>query len=199
MLARNERSLVVRARETHLDGPEVLTAISGCDRQLASLEIVPAMARWVAGTRRGIAPPGFGDVSDLLVLDATDSLAHDLASVLPHVLPGEQVPVGGHLRLFWEVSGLAPAGEPVTTSLGVTAQGRAWLGRAAESIGLVGRRRAVELQWDEVLQPEGGVAPRVLDVDLSGLPAGRYRVTLAVSIGGGVPVTATREIELVRR
>ena len=103
------------------------------------------------------------------------------------------------MRLFWEVSGLAPAGELVTTSLSVTAQGRAWLGRAAESIGLVGRRRAVELQWDEVLQPEGGVAPRVLDVDLSGLAAGRYRVTLAVSIGGGVPVTATREIELVRR
>jgi len=199
VLARNERSLVISARETHLDGPEVLTAISGCDRQLASLEIVPATARWVARTRRGIEPPGPGDVSDLLVLDATDSRAHDLASVLPHVLPGEQVPVGGHLRLFWEVSGLAPAGEPVTTSLSVTAQGRAWLGRAAESIGLVGRRRAVELQWDEVLQPEGGVAPRVLDVDLSGLAAGRYRVTLAVSIGGGVPVTATREIELVRR
>jgi len=199
VLARDERSRVVTARETHLDGPEVLTATAGCERQLVGLEIAATDARWVARTRRGLEPPARGDVSDLLLLDATDALALDLASVLPHALPSEQVPVGGHLRLFWEVSGLAPAGEPVTTSLSVRAQSRAWLGRAAESVGLVTRRRAVELQWDEVLQPEGGVAPRVLDVDLSGLPAGRYRVTVAVSIGGGVPVTASREIELVRR
>src|SRR5438105_1850774 len=144
-------------------------------------------------------PPRRGDVSDLLLLDATDSVARDLASVVRHALPTAQVPVDGRLRLFWEISDLNPAGEPVTTSLSVRAESRAWLGRAAESVGLVGRRRAVELQWDEVLRPDAGVAPRVLDVDLSGLPAGRYRVALAVSVGGGFPVTATREIELVRR
>jgi len=199
VLARDERSSVVTARETHLDGPEVLTATVGCEPQLLSLEIAAGKGRWVARMRRGIGPPGRGGLSDLLLLDATDSVVPDFASVLRHALPTDQVPVDGRLRLFWEISGLDPAGEPVTTSLSVKAESRAWLGRAAESVGLVGRRRAVELQWDEVLRPDAGVAPRVLDVDLSGLPAGRYRVTLAVSVGGGVPVTATREIELVRR
>ncbi|HEX2645798.1 MAG TPA: hypothetical protein VHO95_01085, partial [Candidatus Dormibacteraeota bacterium] len=199
VVAQGERWHVVRSRETHLDGREALIATGRCEPELVSLEVVSSKARWVARLRQGIEPPGPGSVSDLLLVDPRDSLARDLRSLLPYALASNRIPVGSHVRLFWEVPGLDPAGEPVTTSLAVTAEPRGWLGRTAESIGLARRRRGVELRWDEVLRPQAGVAPRLLDLDLSALSAGRYRIDLAVSVGGGVPLTATREIELVAR
>jgi hypothetical protein len=199
-LSDGEHAPVVRERETHLDGPEVLKATAPCTPQIASVEIVSAKGRWVARARRGIEPGTRERVSDLLIVDAADSLSTDFASILTRAGSLTRVPVDSRLGLFWETYGLPPDGEPVTISVRITAQTRAWLGRAAESIGLASRRRGVGLQWDEVLRPPGPGAPtpRLLTIDLAGLGPGRYRVELSMNIGGGVPVTATREIELVR-
>lgn len=198
VLARTEAARVVSARETHLDGRQVLTATAACAPEVASLEIVGTNARWVARLRQGIEPPGRDAVSDLLLLDPTDSVTRDLQALLPHALPSARVPVG-RVGLYWEVPGIDSAGDPVSTSLAVTAEPRSWLGRRAESLGLARRHRGVELSWEEVLRSEGGIAARVLDLDLSALATGRYWIELSVSVAGAVPVRATREVELVER
>jgi hypothetical protein len=190
----------IAAHETRLDGPDVLSAITSCEPQIVSLEIVPARARWIARLRRGIDPGASQRVSDLLIVAAADSLPARLDSVLPRAFPTAQVTVGSRVGLFWETYALPPGGEDATISLSVTARRRAAMGRIAESIGLASRRRGVALQWDELLRPEraGEAAPRLLTVDLSGLAPGRYMIELSLNIGTAAPITASREIELVR-
>ncbi len=191
---------VVASHETHLDGPEMLAATGTCTPEIASVEIVAAEARWVARMRQGIDPRGLQRVSDLLIVAAADSLPARLDSVLPRAFPTARVPVDSRVGLFWETYELAPGGEAATISLSVTARPRGGVGRIAESIGLASRRRGVALQWDELLRPEqeGAAAPRLLTVDLSGLAPGRYMIELSLNIGTAAPITASREIELVR-
>src|SRR5213592_4337646 len=92
-------------------------------------------------------------MSDLLLLEGSDSLPSDLAAAVPHALATRRVRADRPLGLFWEVQGLSPAGEEVTTSLTVTRQGTGWLRRAVEAVGLATPRRDVSLEWAEILVP----------------------------------------------
>jgi hypothetical protein len=201
VLAHDDRSRVLTQRETHLDGPEVLTASVACEPQLLSLEIVPAKARWIARLRYGMNFGERGGVSDLLLLEPFDSLPTDLSSVLRHVLATTLIPAGGRVGLFWEIHGLSPAGEMVTTSLAVRPRGGGWLRHTVEALGLAARRAAVELEWDEVLAPEKTgdptVVERAITLDLAGVPPGLYRIELVVTARGRAPFTTSRDIEIV--
>lgn len=201
VLARDDRSKVVSQRETRLEGPEVLTANVACESQVLSLEIVPTKGRWVARARYGMDLGVRRAVSDLLLFDPLDSISPDLPSVLPRALATTRIPVGGRVGLFWEVHGLSPVGEMVTTSLTVGPLGGGWLRHTVEALGLVGRRSTVNLQWEETLTPQGTsdptVAQRALTLDLAGLPPGRYRIELVVTASGRAPFTSSRDIEIV--
>ena len=201
VLARDDRSRVLTRRDTHLDGPEILTARGTCEPQLLSLEIVPAKARWIGRLRYGMNFGEHGGVSDLLLLEPFDSLPADLPSVLPHVLATTRIPAGGRLGLFWELYGLSPAGEMVTTSLAVRPRGGGWLRHTVEALGLAARRAAVELEWDEVPAPENAgdptTAERAITLDLTGVPPGLYRIELVVTARGRAPFTTSRDIEIV--
>lgn len=201
VLARDDRSKVVSQRETRLQGQDVLTATVACEPQVLSLEIVPTKERWVARARYGMDLGERRAVSDLLLFDPLDSISPDLPSVLPHALATTRIPVGGRVGLFWEVHGLSPMGEMVTTSLTVGPVGGGWLRHTVEALGLVGRRSTVNLQWEETLTPQGTsdptVAQRALTLDLAGLPPGRYRIELEVTASGRAPFTSSRDIEIV--
>ncbi|HEV2749550.1 MAG TPA: hypothetical protein VGV12_03390 [Gemmatimonadales bacterium] len=201
VMARDERSRVLAQRETQLDGPEVLSTTVTCEPQLLSLEIVPAKARWVARLRYGMNFGKRDGVSDLLLIEPFDSLPTDLASALHHVLATTRIPAGGRLGLFWEVHGLSPAGEMVTTSLAVRPQGGGWLRHTVEALGLAARRAAVDLEWDEVMAPASNgdptVAERAITLDLAGVPPGLYRIELIVTARGRAPFTTSRDIEIV--
>jgi hypothetical protein len=201
VLARDDGSRVVSQRETRLQGPEVLTATVACEPQVLSLEIVPNKGRWVARTRYGMDLGARNAVSDLLLFEPLDSIAPDLSSVLPRALATTRIPVGGRVGLFWEVHGLSPMGETVTTSLTVGPLGGGWLRHTVEALGIVGRRSTVNLQWDETLTPHGTndptVAQRALTLDLTGLPPGLYRIDLVVTATGRAPLTTSRNIEII--
>jgi hypothetical protein len=201
VLAREGWPPVVTARETQLDGPEVLTATGWCGLQIVSLEIVDAEGRWVARARRGFAPAP-GEVSDLLLFDAIDSVGSDLASATQHALAISNVRADRPLGLYWEVGGLTPAGEEVTTSVSVTRRGRGWFRRAVEAIGIATPGRGVRLEWSEILVPRAEtatVAGRALGLDLAGLASGSYHIEVTVTRRGRAPITVGRDIELVRR
>src|SRR5256886_7968232 len=119
VLARGERDLVVRDHEIRLDRPDVVDATAPCGRQVLSLEVVASARRGVARARYGIALDEHAAMSDVLLLEGSDSLPTDLASALPHALATTRVRVDRPLGLFWEVPGLSPGGEEVRTSLTV--------------------------------------------------------------------------------
>ena len=201
VLARNEHDLVVRAHETRLDGADVLTATAPCGRQLLSLEVVDTAQRRVARARYGVVLDEHASLSDLLLLEGSDSLPTDLAGVLPHTLATTRVRLDQPLGLFWEVRGLSPGGEEVTTLLTVTRRGTGWLRHAFESIGLAAPRREVSLEWAEVLAPHPDnptIAGRSLALDLSSISPGPYRIEVTVTARGRASVTVRRDIELVQ-
>ena len=201
VLTRSERDVVVRDHEARLDRPDVLTATAPCGRQVLSLEVAARARRSVARARYGIALDEHAATSDLLLLEGSDSLPNDLAAVLPHALATTRVRSDQPLGLFWEVQGLSPGGEEVTTLLTVTRRGTGWLRRAVESIGLAAPRREVSLEWPEVLMPRADnptVAGRALALDLSSISPGPYRIEVTVTARGRASVTMRRDIELVQ-
>jgi hypothetical protein len=201
VLTRSERDVVVRDHEIRLDRPDVLVATAPCGPQLLSVEVVAPATRKVARARYGIAFDEHAAMSDLLLLEGSDSLPNDLAAVLPLALATTRVRADRPLGLFWEVAGLSPDGEEVTTSLTVTRRGTGWLRRAVQSVGLAAPRREVSLEWAEVLMPRPDnptIAGRALALDLSSISPGPYRIEVTVTARGRASVTVRRDIELVR-
>jgi hypothetical protein len=72
-----------------------------------------------------------------------------------------------------------------------------WLRRAAESFGIASRGPRMRIEWQEQAMPRAGFAPRVLVVDVSPLPAGRFRVEVAGRQSGRSPATAVRAFRVV--
>jgi len=201
IVTRSERDVVVRDHETRLNHPDVLMATAPCDHQLLSLEVVSPTRRTVARARYGASLDERARISDLLLLEGSDSLPSDLAAAVPHALTTTRVRADRPLGLFWEVHGLSSAGEEVTTSLTVTRRGTGWLRRAVEAVGLAAPRRDVSLDWTEVLVPRAEtltVAGRALALDLAGLSPGPYRIEVTVTARGRASVTARRNIDLVQ-
>jgi hypothetical protein len=200
-LTSSERQVVVIDHEIVLDHPDVLVATAPCRGQVLSLEVMAPGRRGVARARYGLSPEENARISDLLLLDGADSLPSDLATAVPHALATTRVRADRPLGLFWEVQGLSPAGEEVTTSLTVTRQRTGWLRRAVEAVGLAAPRRDVSLEWVEVLVPRvetPTVAGRALALDLASLSPGPYRIEVTVTARGRAATTGRRDIELVR-
>lgn len=202
VLAHDDTSVVAVRHDTLARGPDVLLAMAPWEPFLVSLEIVAANERRVARARLGVSRPGGPravSVSDVLLFDPPDSLPATLSDALAFAYGSARVPPGRRLGLFWEIYGLDSAGEAVTTELTLTPERGGWLERAARSVGLRARRRAVRLEWEAAFEPRGNVVSRALAFDLSGIRPGRYRIDLTVIPAGAEPVTATREFEAARR
>jgi hypothetical protein len=201
VLARDERTAPVIERRAAAGASDVIVAKVECRPLLFSLEVLARAKRHAARVRYGVRPPlpppgGGVAVSDILLFDPADSLPTDLAAVLASVRGSATARSGARLGLFWEMYGLDPSGEPVTTSVTVAPARAAWLRRAAQSLGLARGRATVRLQWAEVPQPRGFVAGRGLAIDVSGLARGRYLIAVQVATGRSEAV-ATRELEVV--
>ncbi|HVH67083.1 MAG TPA: hypothetical protein VM716_04395 [Gemmatimonadales bacterium] len=201
VLASDEHDRVVTEHQTRLDRPDVLVAAAPCGPRVLSLEVIAPTSRRVARTRHSAALDEHALVSDLLLVDAGDSLPTALAPAIPTAHASKRVRVDRPLGLYWEVYGLRPDGEEVKTSATVTRQGGGFLRRAVEAVGLAGHHRNVSLEWAEVLVPGAAdphVAGRALALDLSSLSLGRYRIEVTVTAHERAPVTLRRDIELVR-
>jgi hypothetical protein len=101
-------------------------------------------------------------------------------------------PVG----VYWEMYGVAPAGETLAYTLTVTRVGRPWLRRAAEKLGVVDRRAPVRMKWDEPSGRQDATRSRALEVDFSTLPEGRYRVELSLEAAGQPAAVASRVVDV---
>lgn len=202
VLARDEPVPPLIERRPAAGPSDVIVAKTGCEPQLVSLEVLAPSRRHAARARYGVRPPpppgGGVAVSDILLLEAPDSLPSDLAAVLALVRGAAAARSDGRLGLFWEVYGLNPEGEVATTSVTVAPVRAGWLRRATQSLGLARRRAPVRLEWTEVPRARGPVAGRSLAIGLSGLSPGRYQVEVRVATERSEAV-ATRELRVVAR
>jgi hypothetical protein len=200
VLARGEGTSPHVERRAGAGSAGVLVAAAPWRPAALSLELLAAPERRAArarvGTRADSSTEGGIIVSDLLLFDPPDSLPSELDAVVPHARSPAALPRGSRIGLYWEAYGLAAAGEPLSTVVSVARERIGWLGRAAESVGLVSRSRPVRIAWTEQGNPRGGIAARALVVDLAPLGPGRYRIEVAVTAAGRSTASAARAIRI---
>jgi hypothetical protein len=196
---------VVRRR---LDGraAEPLVATVAWAPMLASVELTAAKRRGVARARLGLRPDdarrrgaaGRLALSDILLYRAVDSTARSVEDVSRYALGTARIALGGRVGVYWELYGLRPAGEPLSITLSVERVGIGWTTRAAERVGLATKATPLRVRWQEVPKRDNGVASRAITIDLSALPAGRYRMHLMVAADDGSTAVSERFVELFK-
>ncbi len=144
-------------------------------------------------------------LSDLLLL-APDSAAPgapppSLDAVLPRVLGDPRI-APGMVEVAWEVSGIPNVESELRFHLSFRREDRGPLRRAGEFLRLLRPEPPVEIRWAEGVDPdrfEGGGAPylRTALLDLSGIPEGEYRISLALFLPGLGTVLSSRVVEVV--
>lgn len=199
VLLRDEHTAPVIAR-----GPSatrgVLSAIAPWRPRLVAVELVDSAAGRGARGRDGIEAASDSatrvSLSDLLLFAAGGGEAATLDDVMSRAIAGARVDGGTRLGLFWEMYGLR-AGERVTASVGIVPHEPGWLRRVAERANLAEPREPRRLQWSDTPSIHGSVGGRTLVLDLTGIPEGRYRIELALSLEGQPGVRAASDVEIV--
>jgi hypothetical protein len=166
---------------------------------IVSVEARDSAARRVARARDVVRPPnatGRVTISDLLLFDDPGTLPASLEEAAARARGSLQVERDSPVGVYWEMYGISASGEKLAYSLTVTRDGTPWYRRAAEKMGVVDRRAPVRMQWDEPSSRPGAAHSRAPAVDLSTLPAGRYRIDLMLEAGGTVTATASRTVEI---
>ncbi|MGH7678979.1 MAG: hypothetical protein ACRENU_10970 [Gemmatimonadaceae bacterium] len=181
-------------------GPTTISTMSAPWRPLVvSLEVYDRDSRAAGRARYSVKPPANGTrlgLSDIMLYTPRDSMPKRLTDALPHAMRGLRVPNSRRLGLFWEMYGVREGGEVCDFSLLVEPIGQSWARRVFSKLRIVDEKRGLSLQWRESPLNVDGIASRSLNVDLSMLKPGRYRVRLALTPSGDVPVVTTRDVEI---
>jgi len=182
---------------------DALTVMGRWEPLLVSVEGRDSAERRVARARLVARPPaathGRVSVSDLLLFDDPASLPTSIDDAIPRARGSLRVERRTPVGVYWEMYGLEDAGATVAYTLTVTRVGVPWLRRAAERLKVMDRRAPVRMKWDEPSIRPDGVRSRALAVDFSTLPAGHYRIDLAVEADGQPPVITSRVVEVTER
>jgi hypothetical protein len=173
-----------------------ITGSGVIDSGLVSLELLAPEDKRAARVRTGLPPRATGRISlsSLLLYAPSGEPAYDIAAVKDSALASATIPMSRNVGVYWETYGANASGEPLHFSLTVEQVGVSWARRAAERLHLTDPTSALRLQWDEVAQPNHGVAGRGVRVDLSRLRGGRYVITLDVAARGSDRASSTKEI-----
>lgn len=135
-------------------------------------------------------------LSDLLLYREGPEPASILDSALARAIPGDTVGRDRPVGVFWETYGLADAGESVDVAVTVERIDRSWFRSTRQALGLADTDTPLRMRWTDARASAEGVAAHAVSLDLSNLPAGRYRLTLSLTPQGAEPVTSARDIEV---
>ncbi|MFN2565554.1 MAG: hypothetical protein ABR499_11180 [Gemmatimonadaceae bacterium] len=201
-VGRDEATPMVVVRRTRdRRAAEPLVARVAWGPMLVSVELTAPRRRGVARARFGANPDarlrtGRLSLSDVLLYRSTDSAAASLEDVASRALGAPRGPAGGRVGVYWEIYGVRPEGEALSVTLNVERVRVGWTTRAAERLGLAAKVTPLRVRWHEVPKRDAGFASRAMTVDLSELPAGRYRMHLTVAAEDGSAAASERFIEL---
>lgn len=201
VLARDAWSSPVVVRRPDAAPSGVLVAEAPWQPAWLALELQAPEAGAAARARErppALVPSGGAvTLSGILPFEASDSLPADLVAALVRAHIGG-VGRGERIGLYWEAYGLA-SGEDISTAVTVTPERHGWLRRVAATLRLARQKGSVRVEWREATRLEQGRAARALVVDLAGLPAGRYRIDIAVTPAGRAAATTSRRLDVVER
>lgn len=186
------------ARAAGLRGRGALAMTVSRAPQLVSVEAVARGIR-AARARFGMRLPssdGRVALSDILVIDGTDSLPTSLEAAMARARGSTRVGLADPVSIFWETHGLQP-GEVASVSLSASPVGVSTLRRFAQALRLVNRSASLRVRWTEQRDPTAGVG-RAVALDLSPLRAGRYEIELRVSVAGAPTAITRRQIDITR-
>ncbi len=185
--------------------------------QLLSLEVLDRTGHRAWRHREGLTmDPRHRDVvaiSDLLLLEADgrasvssgstapESSPETLEETLPRALPGVAV-AAGPVEVAWEVYGLPSEVDRLRFRVTVEPEGRGLLRRAGEALRFLSPPAPVEIRWEEGRPPPpsgpAGEVPvfRRVQLDLSGVEPGSYRLTLSLALPGRTETVSSRLLEV---
>ncbi len=181
---------------------------------LMSLELLDSPGHRAWRARQGIAqdslPQGVIALSDLLLLEPRGAAADGRPAESPEgdalelhlgrVLPGAPLS-RGRVEVAWEVYGLSGEEETLSFQLTAAREGRGFLRRAGEVLGLLQPVSPVQIDWSEALEPQEVTSTeslmfRRLVVDLSSLSPGSIRLSVSLRLPGRTPTTSETVIEV---
>ncbi len=135
-------------------------------------------------------------LSHLLLVDPVLPLPGTLDAAIEGALPSTTLLAGNPIHVYWEVYGAD--GRVVPFALTVIKEGKGFLRRAAEWLGLADRDKpTVRMQWERpVASPRESLA---IAVQLPPGEAGSFTLRLQAITDPGRPVTAERRIDISRQ
>ncbi len=147
-----------------------------------------------------IESPSVLALSDLLLSHVGpdgDGGADSLGAVTPRALLAPELRAGSPVGLFWEIYGVQ-ASERVRVEVSAERAGKARLDWALLGTHTCGgaERRPVRIAWEEAASSVPRPPGRFVVLDLSHLAPARYRLSVAVSAGGGAAACTAREVEI---
>jgi hypothetical protein len=180
---------------------DVISIVTVTRPMLVGLELLSPDRHTAARWRSELSPIKFDStapaLSDLLLFDATDSLAAGLNGAMATALGTRIVPQDKKIGVYWETYGSSPKDSALAITLSVLPLSPGILTRAMQALGIVHRREPVNIRWTESATG-GATAAQSMLFDLSQVPRGRYELRLEV--GSPAPASAvaraTRVVEV---
>jgi hypothetical protein len=186
------------ARQDSSRGVGRLAVEARLDSGVVSVELLAPADHHADRRRVGLPARSIGRValSDLLLFapPVSGPTGNALDQVRDSALTSDVMSLNRPTGVYWETYGLRRAGETVRYSLRVESIASSWLHRAAERLHLAGGATSARVQWQEVPRSADGIASRSVQLDLTQLKNGRYRMELTATVDGEPPVIAWREI-----
>ena len=167
---------------------------------LAGLELMSLDGK-VEGRWRGAIQPLAGDtarrgISDLLLFDATDSLATSVEGAIETANGTSTIPQARKLGVYWETYGESASDSARTVSLTLTPIAPSVVTRVLRALGVGKKLAPVDVRWRSA-GPGATVQARSVLLDLSQVTPGRY--DLRLTVGDGAAASSTSRPVLIER
>jgi hypothetical protein len=178
---------------------DVISIVTVTRPMLVGLELLTPDRHTAGRWRSALTPIMFDStvpaLSDLLLFDATDSLATDLNGAMATALGTRFLSQDRKVGVYWETYGSSRKDSALSITLSVVPLSTGFLTRAMQALGIVHRREPVNIRWTE--SGTGGVtAAQSMVFDLSKVPRGRYELRLEVG-NPALPAAVARATRVV--
>ncbi len=145
--------------------------------------------RWRAAFQPLAADTARRGISDLLLFDATDSLASAIEGAIESANGNNLIRQNRKLGVYWETYGEGASDSAQTVSLMLTPLAPGVVTRVLRALGVGKRLSPVDVRWRSA-GLGATIQPRSVLLDLSQVTPGRYDLRLTVGEGSGASTTS---------
>ena len=186
VIARGDTSRLMLARLDSSGRRSALWITAPSVESLASVELLSVdgktAGRWRGAVRPLVSDSARKNISDLLLFDATDSLASDIDGAIATALGKNTIPRSTRLGVYWESYGPSASDTARAVSLTLTPIAPSAVTRLLRALGVGKKLTPVDVRWRDA-GAGTGTQSRSVALDLSQVTPGRYALRLTVGDG----------------